>query len=626
MELQIFANIELSSFYSYLKDEVPAFKYVNKATELMEVAKQQPDFEMNFEYRRLECMLLGNRASINKWINTWETKHKAVDLYDEFLAKKCTDCFASTTKASYYRSIGSLYNNMDVYDNDSIHMEIYAKAQGFLRKAMRIQEGKGFWNEYAMTLGASQSVLYAKRLDLPEDIAIDSANYAIDKALEMVEDSENQWLRLSLMRTKSGHLYFQGKMREAFLMSSRALSQQHKLANETRSNSIAYLHVQSETAEKEKTIAQQSLQIAKQQNRNNLIVIGALALLLISGTIFGLYYFQSRQKVMKAEKEKAINEARSKFFANISHEFRTPLTLILNGLKDTNASGGIELNKTDTDIIQRNANRLQQLIEQLLDVSKIEAGKMVLNATEGNFSRYLKGLVGTFQSLAAEKQINLQFYQQPKDIRAPFDRDKTDKIFYNLLGNALKFTSAGGDVQVRIGTEQQEVLVEITDTGIGIPEEELPHIFDRFHRAKQKDEYAYEGSGIGLALVRELVELHGGSIEVVSDLHKGSSFFVRLPGSETEALTNQSPPLESAATTSAKTKKTQYPDKSVTFEPIGSNRTEKPMLLLIEDNDDLRYDQRKRLVREYEIMEAAEGDIGLSLAQQHIPDLIICDL
>jgi signal transduction histidine kinase len=244
------------------------------------------------------------------------------------------------------------------------------------------------------------------------------------------------------------------------------------------------------------------------------------------------------------------DKMKSRFFANISHEFRTPLTLILGPAEKINSQTSKDIIK-DSGIIKSNSKRLLQLVNQLLDLSRLEAGKLKLQASKGNIVAFVRGLTMSFESLAERKDIKLKVTAEQNDIEVYFDRDKMAKILANLLSNAFKFTGEGGEIIVAFTpvpspkgrgvtdlsaaatakAERQvkeKVEISVKDTGIGISEDELPKLFDRFYQVDSSQTREHEGTGIGLALTKELVELHHGHISVTSEVGKGSTFIIQF--------------------------------------------------------------------------------------------------
>ncbi len=355
-----------------------------------------------------------------------------------------------------------------------------------------------------------------------------------------------------------------------------------------------------------------------------------------------------RIEQMKAEKLHEVDQMKSRFFANISHEFRTPLTLILGQIDSVLATITDRQNQSKLEVASRNARRLQRLINQLLDLSKLEAGSMALKATRANVVSFLKNLVASFEHLAEQKGITLTLHSTHDEIMLDYDPEKLEKVFYNLLSNALKFTSEGGTVLVRVEMNNTPlnapsrgdyrnssleggqrgvkhfVIVTITDTGIGIAQEHLPHVFDRFYQADSS--HQLEGTGIGLALAKELVELHRGEISVSSEVGKGTAFVVKLP---LVAMSREQWGVSSAVEIEERSLKIE--DRAISNEQSQTSNehaaiSNKELILLVEDNADIRAYVREQVQSGYRVIFAADGEEGLAKAQEAIPDLIITDV
>ena len=211
----------------------------------------------------------------------------------------------------------------------------------------------------------------------------------------------------------------------------------------------------------------------------------------------------------EAERLAELDTLKTRFFTNISHEFRTPLTLLLSPLQDLQKEFP---RRTIFQMMQRNAERLLSLISQLLDLSKLEAGKMEVQLQEGDLSQFLQYIFSSFESLGQDKNILFQYQQSREHQFAYFDADKIEKITTNLLSNAFKFTPENGRIQIRADYSDTALLIEVKDYGIGIDKESLPKIFERFYQIDDSTQRHYEGTGVGLALVKELVEVLGLSL------------------------------------------------------------------------------------------------------------------
>lgn len=341
----------------------------------------------------------------------------------------------------------------------------------------------------------------------------------------------------------------------------------------------------------------------------------------------------------QAEKLQELDKMKSRFFTNISHEFRTPLTLILGPLEDMLDRSQNSSDRKNLGLIQRNARRVLQLINQLLDLAQLESGKLKLQAAKGDFVAFLKGIVMSFASLAEQQNIALKYIAPEKeDGLLPlqglrFDRDMVEKIFYNLLSNALKFTAENGAVEVSVGLERADdptlkfIEISVKDNGMGIPANRLDTIFERFYQVNASSTREREGTGIGLALTKELVELHHGEISVNSQIGKGAEFIVLLPIGAAHFSKDEisATPVEIAKELVTAEK------QSTTLPQIASPTTnlsedDVPIILVVEDHSDVRKYIRGHLEPEYRVVEAKDGEEGMKTAIETIPDMVISDV
>lgn len=348
----------------------------------------------------------------------------------------------------------------------------------------------------------------------------------------------------------------------------------------------------------------------------------------------------------KNEELKRLNEevlelthSRLVFFTNISHELRTPLTLIADPvemlLEDTGIKGkSRELLK----MVQRNALALQQLVSNILDFRKIQNGKMELKLYRFDIVKTLTMWVGDFQLTAERKQIRLHLdvdnLKGSHEMIA--DQEKISRIVFNLLSNALKYTPAGGEIFVSLKDEGANLRLDVRDTGKGISQDEADKIFERFFQAKG----AASGTGIGLALVKSFVELHHGEARVESEPGKGSDFIVVIPREQegdSQVIHNDVDIVDNSANASAPEGKNVIDESVLQYiddgdrsrgkvQQLVSENTNRPTVLVIDDNTDIRQYERTLLQDEYIVLEAADGKEGLAVALKEVPDLVICDV
>jgi signal transduction histidine kinase/DNA-binding response OmpR family regulator len=355
-------------------------------------------------------------------------------------------------------------------------------------------------------------------------------------------------------------------------------------------------------------------------------------------------------EVVLKEKEET-EKIKSTFFANISHEFRTPLTLILGPAEKISSDTSDDVKK-DANIIKRNSRRLLQLINQLLDLSKLESGKLKLEVSKGNIVSFVKGVALSFESLAESKDIILKLLPEKEFIELYFDKEKMMQILTNILSNAFKFTPKEGKITVSVKTNPPSfppllkgelnggsVEIKIRDTGIGISHEEIPKLFDRFYQVDSSHTREYEGTGIGLALTKELVELHHGGIKVESEKGSFTEFTLEFPlgrdhlkdeeiveEKETKVILSETKNLIVPEQENNKVEADLVDSSSKTPQNDIEMKEDKTIILIVEDNYDMRQYIRESLDGNYLIEEAVNGEQGVRKAEKIIPDLIVSDM
>ena len=406
---------------------------------------------------------------------------------------------------------------------------------------------------------------------------------------------------------------------------------QDSLLNRQKLKSIAEAREKYETEKKDQEIsllnkeaALQDALLNQRSTQRNLLLVGIFSLGLIAFLLIRNYRLQIKARDMVNKKGKELESMRSRFFANISHEFRTPLTLIAGPIQDLMDHTGIgDEKRKQLRMAEQNTQRLQRLIDQLLDLSKLESGKLELIKEEKEVFQFLHTLISSFKSMAEQANIRFSYHVPNQNVRALIDADKWEVIVYNLLSNAFKFTPQNGEISVLVEKVEEKtprVRIVVKDTGSGLTEEEKSKVFDRFYQTEESIRNQVEGTGIGLALTYELVTLMQGTIAVDSEKGKGSVFTVLLPA---EVVTAN--------------------DLTATHEGIGIDdqpvmvaephseegvikTSDLPHILLVEDNPDLKVYLKQCLGEHYHYIEAGNGIEGLSLALHEVPDIIISDV
>lgn len=344
--------------------------------------------------------------------------------------------------------------------------------------------------------------------------------------------------------------------------------------------------------------------------------------LLLFGVILGIRNNLIKTEKIQLEQEsdhlKQMDQFKSRFYTNISHEFRTPLTVI-KGMADQ-----IKGQEKIKALISRNSKRLIRLVDQLLDLSRAENNSLTINWVNSDVIPYLQYLTESCHSLSDQKNLNLAFFSPEKSLIMDFDEQKMEQILINLISNAIKFTPAYGSVKVmanKITRNYQPFLeLKVQDTGYGISKDKLPHIFDRFYQVDNSSTRKEEGSGIGLSLVKELVQILDGQITVDSKINKGTVFNVHLPiYNKADKKTPSTTPIPESVTLR------EAPDDEVIIATSYADK-DKPQILVIEDNTDVAAYIVSCLMPQYTVDSSRNGLEGLKKAQEIIPDAIICDV
>ena len=536
-----------------------------------------------------------------------------------------SDTFYSLSEEGF-RKANMPYGIANVYLSKAINLvkrKRYTEALGFNKKALEIMqnsnftllEAKGYY-EMANT--------YLQLNDLAE------AEKAATKAKELALENKANETILNAYEILTEIYQKQGNLKAA-LENLKAYDQQKEtIYNEKEAQFIAENEAKYQGKKKDIELEEKSLELARQKIQKNKIILGAgLLLLTIAGILGTLYYRQQKRSIisenelyikkLEANNLREKEQIKSAFFANISHEFRTPLTLIVTPVRELiqgNFTGNLE--KLYVNIF-KNGERLLTLVNQLLELSKLESGNLHLNKEEADINGYIKSLAATFQSMAEVRDITFELNAPQGEIIALFDKNQLHKIISNLLSNAFKFTPDFGKVSLEINADEKQLTLSITDNGLGIEKKAIKYVFDRFYQSDTSNSANLMGSGIGLALTKELVELHDGTIEVQSEVNEGSTFLVQLP-----ILKNES----------SKALHSEYISHAEINDPVEirnaietkKNEGKLPLLLIVEDNHDVSQLIKESLENHFEFLMATNGKTGLKMAQEHIPDVIISDV
>jgi signal transduction histidine kinase/DNA-binding response OmpR family regulator/Tfp pilus assembly protein PilF len=513
-----------------------------------------------------------------------------------------------------------ILTNLDNIGGKYSMMKDFDKANQYLQRAYKLSEESGTNSRTVYITGnLAENYFYMGQFDSARVFGEKQLILALNSGL-ISEQKVAYYVLAQVYDSLNDH-------QSAYEALQKYITVNDTIFSREKSRQIEELRESYESEQKEQEIASLEKEKNAEQFRRNTFAGVALLFLLIGGLLYNNQRIKTRKNKELLKKEKEVDVLKSKFFANITHEFRTPLTLIL---------GPIEMMKSEAvnpkihqhlNVMKTNASRLLDLINQLLELSKIESGSLKLKASPGNIVPVVKGIVMSFESMVLKKGIMLKVESLKEKINLYFDREKLEKVLINLISNAIKFTPNGGQIFVELSNRDEYLNILIKDTGMGIPERDLEFIFDRFYQSHNGREST--GSGIGLALAKELIELHHGSIRVKSEEGSGTEFFIRLPMrnahlSKEEITMDEIAPLSLYPSTGL-----EFPESDLEevilngYEKIESR---KPQLLLIEDNRDVRNYITEILNPYYQILQAHDGEEGISMAQENMPDMIISDV
>lgn len=524
-----------------------------------------------------------------------------------------------SSEADALKNIGFIHFKRN---NLPLAASYYKKA--LARRPDKVAEGKTtdllLLSQLYATLGKADSAIYF-------------ATQAIGFAKRITET-------LPLHKTLYEAYKLKGDFANATLYLEKYMADKDSIFNEENNQRFRDLQLQYETEKKEQQIAALNTEKALQENK--VLLLGALVTvtLLVITFLFVtirsnrkrqhserlLLNEQLRNKNLEAEKLQELDEMKSRFFANIAHEFRTPLTLIAGPVENLLEDNKDKYAREQLMLVKNNSSRLLGLINQLLDLSKLESGVTKLELHKGDVMTFIKGITFSFQSLADEKEISLACETTPAELVMDFDRDKLEKVMSNLLSNAFKFTPDLGSVKVSARHTQVDgnphLEISVADSGAGIPEDQIGFIFNRFYQADNAPVRNSQGSGIGLALTRELVELHGGVITVSSN-GNGTVFSVTLPVRDDVVV--MALPAEHTVT-GIQIETFRENENGITQEIIRTESDASEIVLVIEDNAEVRNFIVESLRGHYKVLSAVDGDEGVAMAFEHVPDLIISDV
>ncbi len=442
--------------------------------------------------------------------------------------------------------------------------------------------------------------------------------------LELVKDSKMANNHLTALEALEHHYKSMGDFKKAHEFQEKYLVLKDSMLAREKILQIAALEAKYENQKKEETIAGLQKDQRISQLNKRFLILALIVALVMGGFIGYVQYERVRKKNEQYKAEQLVNmqlqesnEMKNRFFTNISHELRTPLTLIQGPLETFLNSKQPKIDEDEIKLMYRNSKRLQQLVNQILEISRIESGLVSLNFTRLPVLKLIRQASEIFIGNASQKDIDFKIKIEDDNDLVYVDEDKLIKIVTNLLSNAIKYNKKEGQIVISAHLEGENFLeLEVSDSGVGIDQEDLKHIFDRFYMAKHQHN---DSSGIGLSLVKELVSLYEGIITVKSVKNQGTAFKIKLPVNINLIKSVDYNILEIPGSDHSQV---QEDDMAMTEKKCDQARK----ILIVEDNQDIRSYLRKNLTEKYQVLEAENGYEGLETALAEVPDLIITDI
>lgn len=586
------ANMDIGTNFFNQKRYKEALDYTLKGYQLSK--------QLGLKFEISECALhLGNVYTALKECKT------SLQYYNEALK------LSEEMKIDY--NIALLYNQKGI---TLVCLGDYDAAMEDLKKAQKMAQSIGYTTIEKEAIGQIGQIYLIKK-DYKK--AIENFNIF----LEYMKSTESS-LRVTEMYTSLSQCYVGlGDYKKAYELINLAYIANDSLLNAENSSRMLELQTKYETLSKENKINEQLNQISNQK----LFIWGSVAALflafLFAYIIFRRYQYRQRIQTLETQKLKELDEFKTRFFTNISHEFRTPITIILGMAEDLALSGNADM-QTKSLMIKRNANHLLKLINQILDLAKLESNTLKLHFVHDNVVIYLKYILNSFQSYAESKNIQLEFETSEDEIFMDYEVDVLLQILHNLLINAINYSNQNGLVRLVANTKVVQSAkyldLSVIDNGVGIPEDELSKIFDRFYQAKNIDHKRNVSSGIGLSLTKEFVRVLEGQISVKSELNQWTVFNILLPIRQ-NAQVSHFIGVDENMRLSNLNDRVQLP----MYQSI-ENNSDNYSILIIEDNQDIVSYLSDCLGYTYNVHFALNGQEGIDKAFELTPDIIISDV
>jgi len=550
---------------------------------------------------------------------------------DSFLLSGVLSTLASLTDSMHYalsaipisKKIGSFGNLVNCYNSLGDHNQIKNNIPEAIKYFNLSYKYATLYEDQILVIGALKSLAVCQMtLGL-----MDSAEIGFLKSFELAKEYELVDEQVYIADLLGGFYEKKGSSVDAANYYKIASILKDTIFNSSISENTTKYNALWESEKKEKQIAEQELEIARQSNARNRTLFGGIAALLLASSLFTWYYQRQKRKkqetelALKLEKSEADNlrhldELKSNFFTNLSHELRTPLTLIMGPLENAKDKASEIVVKKEIDLAHKNASKLHGLVNEIMDLSKLEAGKLEMSNRQLPFIPLLRRIFFSFESLAAMRNIKLSFINNLNDsYLINTDLKRFEKVLNNLISNAIKFSNNNDSIQLNVDKNSENIFFQVVDTGKGIHPDDLPFVFDRFYQTSQSG-HLDGGTGVGLAYANEIVKRFNGQLNVTSTLGKGSTFTCSLPLDNFNVVDSIEDDF---------IPEVNNPLTKINYVPITVDG-HKPKILIVEDNSDMQDYLLQIMSPFYSCTVANDGLDALQKLKERNFDLITSDI
>lgn len=515
--------------------------------------------------------------------------------------------------------------------NVYLHTKDYELAKEFYEKSYNLADSSFETSLQSISLGKIGEVYYNQN-KLSKSIETYEHALKLARKVDFLEGEQSTSERLSQLYEVQGNLKKALSLKKQSHLLSDSIEKNNEISDLAKLETYFEFKNMQEQSKSEMLVANQAIQ--KQKLIRNFFIIGFLLVSAIGLLIFKFYRLKRNDNILLKQQKHEIEQmgkkvhvadkAKLEFYTNVSHELRTPLTIIIGTINSFKAQlSHLSNSKAQIETMYKNALKLLSLINQLLDLRKLDTSNMALQVKEGNLNNFTSGILNSFDQYAGKKEMSFSFLPLQNHITAFFDHDKLEKILSNLISNAIKYSDNEINIEISLQREKNEMIsIKVKDNGIGINESEQKKVFDRFYRTSDS---SVQGSGIGLALVKDLVELHKGEIQLSSIKNKGSVFTVTIPIEKHCFAESELEKVETPKEAFSYPDLLDLDESSKMVQPANTSEDAKT-ILIIEDNTDLSIFIHDLFKSEYNTLCAYDGIEGLQLAKSHVPDIIISDV